>query len=242
MTEKHPLTASDAGPDRERYHRGRVVRDHPGYPRNRLSGGGDRLGPIRDGGRRRPCPPPPSRLGRPHLDRKRPRLATASPLRLRQHRTRQRPRPTPCRPHPSSPDQRRRPRRPAATARPAPPPLPMSRPFSPPSASPSPATRPPPATSPGRSQLPWRGWVSDLAPRPPRPVPEGLRPFSPRFQPGEKSGRRSPTRVAPSNAWASWSTGTSARCRPTIWIPTGSPSGVNPAGTEIAGCRVVVIQ
>ena len=39
-----------------------------------------------------------------------------------------------------------------------------------------------------------------------------------------------------SKARASRSTPTSSKRRPTICRPTGSPSGVNPAGTEIAGC------
>jgi hypothetical protein len=34
----------------------------------------------------------------------------------------------------------------------------------------------------------------------------------------------------------------SSRCRPTIWTPTGSPSPVKPAGTEIAGRNVALIQ
>jgi hypothetical protein len=47
--------------------------------------------------------------------------------------------------------------------------------------------------------------------------------------------------VARSKARASWSTPRSSRWRPTIWMPTGSPSGVKPHGTEIAGCPVTVM-
>ena len=56
-------------------------------------------------------------------------------------------------------------------------------------------------------------------------------------------GRRSPTRVAPSNAKASCSTHRSSPGRPTICRPTGSPASVKPHGTEIAGApRTVIVQ
>src|SRR5437667_349650 len=51
-----------------------------------------------------------------------------------------------------------------------------------------------------------------------------------------------PACVACSNACASCRTPTSSRCRPTIWTPTGSPPSVKPAGTEIAGRNVALIQ
>ena len=48
-------------------------------------------------------------------------------------------------------------------------------------------------------------------------------------------GRLFPMRVPCSNACANCKTAKSCWCRPTICNPTGRPSGVNPAGTEIAG-------
>lgn len=54
-------------------------------------------------------------------------------------------------------------------------------------------------------------------------------------------GRRFQTPVACSKAWASWSTRKSSLCRPTICMPTGRPSGVNPQGTEMAGRPVTVM-
>ena len=43
-----------------------------------------------------------------------------------------------------------------------------------------------------------------------------------------------------SKAWAARSTVTSSKRRPTIWRPTGSLSAVKPAGTEQAGCPVML--
>src|SRR5439155_22829533 len=48
-------------------------------------------------------------------------------------------------------------------------------------------------------------------------------------------GRRVWNPVAASNACPAWRTAKSARCGPTIRTPTGSPDGVNPAGTPSAG-------
>jgi len=48
-------------------------------------------------------------------------------------------------------------------------------------------------------------------------------------------GHRAEDPVRSSNAYASSSTARSQPRRPTIWRPIGKPSGVNPAGTEIAG-------
>ena len=62
------------------------------------------------------------------------------------------------------------------------------------------------------------------------------------FQPNAISGRRRPKPVARSKAWASCKTPRSSRYRPTICIPTGKSSEVNPAGTEIAGQKVALIQ
>ena len=62
------------------------------------------------------------------------------------------------------------------------------------------------------------------------------------FQPKAISGRRRPKPVARSKAWASCKTPRSSRYRPTICIPTGKSSEVNPAGTEIAGQKVALIQ
>ena len=47
--------------------------------------------------------------------------------------------------------------------------------------------------------------------------------------------------VACSNACAMRSTPKSSQLRLTIWIPTGSLSSVKLAGTEIAGCREMVM-
>jgi len=54
-------------------------------------------------------------------------------------------------------------------------------------------------------------------------------------------GRLGDDRVRPSNACASSSTSRSRPRRPTICSPIGRPSGVKPAGTEIAGRPVQVI-
>ena len=54
-------------------------------------------------------------------------------------------------------------------------------------------------------------------------------------------GRRSANLATPSQAWASWSASKSHFGGATICIPTGSPSGVKPAGTEIEGQAVTVI-
>ena len=62
------------------------------------------------------------------------------------------------------------------------------------------------------------------------------------FQDCAIAGRFFPKPVACSNAWAICSTPRSSRYRPTIWMPTGRPSGVKPAGTDAAGRNVVVIQ
>ena len=50
-----------------------------------------------------------------------------------------------------------------------------------------------------------------------------------------------PKPVACSKAWAICKTLKSWLLRPTIWRPTGSPSGVKPAGTEAAGLPVAEI-
>ena len=55
-------------------------------------------------------------------------------------------------------------------------------------------------------------------------------------------GMTRPCPVAASKACATWSSGQSARRRPTSWSPTGRPSGVNPAGTEMAGSPVTEIR
>ena len=55
-------------------------------------------------------------------------------------------------------------------------------------------------------------------------------------------GMTRPCPVAASKACATWSSGHSARRRPTSWSPTGRPSGVNPAGTEMAGSPVTEIR
>src|SRR5581483_4458026 len=57
-----------------------------------------------------------------------------------------------------------------------------------------------------------------------------------------KAGRRSPTRVADSNARAIARTPASLPLAPAICSPTGRPSRVKPAGTEIAGPYVALIQ
>jgi hypothetical protein len=51
-------------------------------------------------------------------------------------------------------------------------------------------------------------------------------------------GRRAAHGRACSNAAEAWSTVRSAKRRPTIWRPTGRPSGVKPAGTDAAGWPV----
>jgi recombinase/recombinase-like zinc beta ribbon protein len=82
---------------------------------------------------------------------------------------------------------------------------------------------------------------SDMAPKPPtaRGTPaEPWRPSMTRECHEATSGRRSAHGRARSNAAAAWSTVTSARRRPTICRPTGSPAGVNPAGTVTAGWPV----
>ena len=53
---------------------------------------------------------------------------------------------------------------------------------------------------------------------------------------------RSRRPAAPSNAAATSSSRRSRPCGPTSWRPTGSPSSVVPAGTEIAGQPVTVIR
>src|SRR5438093_13642462 len=55
-------------------------------------------------------------------------------------------------------------------------------------------------------------------------------------------GRLRPQPVACSNAYASCRTPRSSPRRPAIWTPTGRPSAVKPAGTEIAGSNVALIQ
>jgi hypothetical protein len=82
---------------------------------------------------------------------------------------------------------------------------------------------------------------SDMVPKPPtaRGTPaEPWRPSMTRECHEATSGRRSAHGRARSNAAAAWSTVTSARRRPTICRPTGSPAGVNPAGTVTAGWPV----
>ncbi len=59
---------------------------------------------------------------------------------------------------------------------------------------------------------------------------------------GGSVGARRAWPVAASKACATPSSGQSARQRPTSWSPTGSPSGVNPAGTEMAGSPVAEIR
>ena len=64
-------------------------------------------------------------------------------------------------------------------------------------------------------------------------------------EPGQKpdyaiDGRFLMKLVACSKAWASYKT-KSSLFRPTIWMPTGRPSGVKPAGTEAAGFPVAEI-
>ena len=56
------------------------------------------------------------------------------------------------------------------------------------------------------------------------------------------AGVTRPCPVAASNACATPSSGQSPRRRPTSCSPTGSPSAVNPAGTEIAGSPVAEIR
>src|SRR2546425_964947 len=56
------------------------------------------------------------------------------------------------------------------------------------------------------------------------------------------AGRLRPKPVACSKAWAIRRTPRSSQYRPTIWMPTGNPSEVKPAGTEMAGRKVTVIQ
>src|SRR5260370_12842274 len=55
------------------------------------------------------------------------------------------------------------------------------------------------------------------------------------------SGCFLPKPVACSNACAICRTLKSSLLRPTIWTPTGSPSGVKPPGTEAAGLPVAEI-
>lgn len=75
-----------------------------------------------------------------------------------------------------------------------------------------------------------------------QPAADESQPLSTIHYPLTTPGRRSPTRVACSKACAICNTPKSSRCRPTICTPTGTPSGVNPHGTEIAGCPVTVMK
>jgi hypothetical protein len=85
------------------------------------------------------------------------------------------------------------------------------------------------------------GGGPDMAPKPPTVRGTPAKPWRPaitRECHEATSGRRSAHGRARSNAAAAWSTVTSARRRPTICRPTGSPAGVNPAGTVTAGWPV----
>ena len=108
---------------------------------------------------------------------------------------------------------------------------------------------------------PPAGPFLDLAPLTPGPSPRGrgenagkpvvlsqremaLSARQTRFRAGPRAyngGRRSANLATPSQAWASWSASKSHLGGATICIPTGSPSGVKPAGTEIEGQPVTVI-